>query len=68
MPSNLLAEYVIVHVERGEMIAPPYVAITTDEKLAKREALEWAESQFGEGEYSIGGVEKVGRLQSRRSF
>lgn len=63
MPQNLLSEYTIVEVARGDEIAPPFVSLTTDEDAAKAEALAWAEATFGEGDYSISRGRTVRHMQ-----
>jgi hypothetical protein len=65
MPQNLLSEYTVVYVARGEDFAPPYVSLTRDQGQADREALAWARQTFGDGEYRVVGGRVVGSMQSR---
>ena len=66
MPQNLLSEFTIVYVTRGDdKLAPPYVALTRDQAQAEREALAWARDAFGEGNYSVATGRFVGFMQGR---
>ena len=65
MPENLLSEFTIIYVVRGDDQAPPYVALTTDQGQAEREALEWAQKTFGGGDYRVAGGRIVGLMQGR---
>ena len=65
MPQNLLSEFTIIYVTRGDEQAPPYVALTADQGQAEREALEWAKQTFGDGDYSAAAGRFVGFMQGR---
>lgn len=66
MPHNMLAEFAIIYVKRGDDFAPPYVALTTNRAQAESAALRWAESTFGDGTYRAVGGEIVRRMQGER--
>jgi hypothetical protein len=63
---NLLSEFTIVYIMRGDAYAPPYVATTRDQDEAERQALEWAQSTFGPGDYRTVGGQMVSAMQGRR--
>lgn len=68
MPRHLLSEYTVVHVVRDEQAAPPFIALTSDQSEATREALDWARATFGDGDYEVAGIEFRGRMQGRASW
>lgn len=63
MPQNLLSEFTTIYVARGDELAPPYVARTSDRDRAQQEALDWAQRTFGEGDYRAVAGRFVGRMQ-----
>ncbi len=66
MPQSLLSEYTIIYIARGDELAPPYVALTSDRDQAQGDALDWAQRTFGEGDYSVAGGSFVGIMQSNQ--
>jgi hypothetical protein len=63
MPKNLIVEFTLLQVRSGEKWLPPFVALTADRDRASRAALEWAETEFGSGDYRVVGGRFVGRMQ-----
>ena len=62
MPPNFLSEFTVIYVVRGDKQAPPYVTLTTNRGQAEREALEWAQQTFGDGDYTVAGGRFVGLM------